>query len=100
MLVTRTALIDGLVGMFLLVAGGWGAIESFRRDEPSLAVLFLLLILVSVGATISRRTRRRQPVLIRSDLHRWLEVTSGLAGESPSDLADRCISTCRADTQA
>ena len=41
---TRTELIDRLVGVFIVVVGTWGAVESFRRDEPGLAVLFLLLM--------------------------------------------------------
>ena len=97
--VTRTEFIDGLVGVFLLVVGAWGAIESLRRDEPGLAALFVLLVAVSLGAAVVRRTRSHRPVLVRSDLHRWLEVTSGLTGETASDIADRCLSSCRAETQ-
>ncbi|MCP5024762.1 MAG: hypothetical protein GY929_00615 [Actinomycetia bacterium] len=96
---TKSSFIDGLVATFLLIVGVVGTIEAFRRNEDGLAVLFVLMLLVSMGGVVSRRSRGRKPVLVRSDLFRWLEVTSGATGESTSDLADRCISISRADTQ-
>jgi hypothetical protein len=98
MQVTSQALIDGLTATLLLVTGVVGVIEAMRRDEAGLALLFLVMVVVSVGAVGARRSGRRRSLLVRADLHRWLEQTAAVTGESLGDVADRCISACRAET--
>lgn len=98
-LITRTTLVEVLTGVVLMVVAGVGTIEAFGRDEPGLAALFVVLLVASVGTVTSRLARRRQSITVRSDLHRWLEATSAVAGESPATLADRCISGCRAQIE-
>ncbi len=96
---TKTTLIDALTVAFVVVCGAVGTIEAARRDESGLAVLFVVTVAASIAPAISRLRQRRQPVLVRADLHRWLAVTSAVTGEAVSDLADRCISSYRAGLQ-
>lgn len=86
---TITALTAAVVGIVLAV----------REDVDALAVLFGLLAAVLLEMEITAR-RGRRSIRVRPDLARWLDETSAVTGESPDELADRCISSYRARLHA
>jgi hypothetical protein len=71
-----------------------GAVVAVRADVGILAVLFGLIVAVSIVGLWPRKGR--QSVHLRPDLARWLDQVSAATGERVEEVLDRSVSAYRA----
>lgn len=71
-----------------------GIVEGLRIDEPSVAVLFGLVLLV--GAGIARDRASQRPIRVRPDLREWLDDTASVTGDTIEELTNTALSAYRA----
>ena len=72
-----------------------GIVEGVRIDEPSIAVLFGLVLVVGAGIAKDRAATR--PIRVRPDLREWLDDTASLTGDTIEDLSNTALSAYRAE---
>jgi hypothetical protein len=80
--------------MVLIGTAVAGAVAAVRADVGILAVLFGIVVAVSLVGLWPRKGRRR--VHLRPDLARWLDQVSAATGEPVEDVLDRSVSAYRA----
>ena len=71
-----------------------GIVETARSGEIGVLGLLCAIELVT-GGIAAALWRSRVPVAVRADLASWLDATSAVTGETPSELANRALSAYR-----
>ena len=82
--------------VMLLVITGVGALDAATGHVWDHLVVFVLAGIVQALLLLGLQAHR-PAVPIRSDLVAWLRVRAATTGEPMERIADRCISSVRAD---